>query len=273
MDHHQARGGTRLADARSSRARRPAPARARVYSPRHVVRTRARGRPCAAAREAAAILREHYARDTKSWEKSEDNPVTAADLDSDRAIATPAARGLPGDALLSEETLSDPARLANPRVWIVDPMDGTKEFIQRIPEFGVSIALCERGEPVVGVIANPGAGRHALGHARRRLLPRRAPRRGLALRGPLGGGRDREPHRDLAQPVRSLRGLVQGDPAGGLDRLEARLHRLRRGRSQHLGRAQERVGRVRGRSAGARGRRRLPRLRRRRRASTTRPIR
>jgi len=109
----------------------------------------------AAAHEAAAILREHYARDTKSWEKSDDNPVTHADLDSDRAIAKRLRAAFPADALLSEETLADPARLANPRVWIIDPMDGTKEFIQRIPEFGVSIALCERGEPVVGVIANP----------------------------------------------------------------------------------------------------------------------
>ena len=108
-----------------------------------------------AAREAAGILREHYQRDTKSWEKSEDNPVTAADLASDRAIARRLRGAFPKDALLSEETLSDPARLEHRRVWIVDPMDGTKEFIQRIPEFGVSIALCEAGEPVVGAIANP----------------------------------------------------------------------------------------------------------------------
>jgi len=109
----------------------------------------------AAARDAAAVLREHYARETKSWEKSEDNPVTHADLASDHAIQHILRAAFPGDALLSEETLADPARLENPRVWIVDPMDGTKEFIQRIPEFGVSIALVERGEPVVGVIANP----------------------------------------------------------------------------------------------------------------------
>ena len=109
----------------------------------------------AAARDAAAILRDHYARETKSWEKSEDNPVTHADLASDRAIQRRLRAAFPGDALLSEETLSDPARLENPRVWIVDPLDGTKEFIQRIPEFAVSIALVERGEPVVGVIANP----------------------------------------------------------------------------------------------------------------------
>jgi myo-inositol-1(or 4)-monophosphatase len=109
----------------------------------------------AAAREAAAILLRHYERGAKSWDKSEDNPVTVADLDSDRAIAKRLRAAFPGDALLSEETVSDPARTANPRVWIVDPMDGTKEFTQRIPEFGASIALCESGEPVVGVIANP----------------------------------------------------------------------------------------------------------------------
>jgi myo-inositol-1(or 4)-monophosphatase len=109
----------------------------------------------AAAREAAQILARHYERGAKSWDKSEDNPVTVADLDSDRAIARHLREAFPGDALLSEETLSDPARTQCSRVWIVDPMDGTKEFTQRIPEFGVSIALCERGEPVVGVIANP----------------------------------------------------------------------------------------------------------------------
>jgi len=108
-----------------------------------------------AAREAANILRHHYQRGAESWNKSEDNPVTVADLASDRAIAQRLRAAFPSDALLSEETASDPARTRNPRVWIVDPMDGTKEFIQRIPEFGVSIALCERGEPVVGVIANP----------------------------------------------------------------------------------------------------------------------
>jgi myo-inositol-1(or 4)-monophosphatase len=109
----------------------------------------------AAAREAAAILRHHYQTGARSWEKSEDNPVTVADLASDRAIARHLRAAFPDDALLSEETASDPARTRNPRAWIVDPMDGTKEFLQRIPEFGVSIALCERGEPVVGVIANP----------------------------------------------------------------------------------------------------------------------
>jgi len=108
-----------------------------------------------AAREASEILRRHYEGGTRSWEKSEDNPVTLADLESDRAIRARLAGAFPDDALLSEETVADPARTEKRRVWIVDPMDGTKEFTRKIPEFGCSIALVQDGEPVVGVIENP----------------------------------------------------------------------------------------------------------------------
>lgn len=108
-----------------------------------------------AARAAASVLLRHYEEGSETWEKSEDNPVTAADLESDKVIAEHLRAAFPGDALLSEETVADPARTENARVWIVDPMDGTKEFTRRIPEFCVSIALCENGVPVVGVIHNP----------------------------------------------------------------------------------------------------------------------
>lgn len=111
----------------------------------------------AAAREAGAIVLRHYQGASDHWEKSEDNPVTKADLESDRAIRERLRRAFPEDALLSEETVDDPARTTRSRVWIVDPMDGTKEFVGKIPEFGVSIALVEDGEPVVGVILNPAA--------------------------------------------------------------------------------------------------------------------
>ena len=110
-----------------------------------------------AAREAGAILLHYYEVGTEAWEKAEDNPLTVADLESDRAIAKRLGEAFPEDALLSEETVADPARTRNRRVWIVDPMDGTKEFTKQIPEFGVSIALVEDGEPVVGVILNPAA--------------------------------------------------------------------------------------------------------------------
>jgi myo-inositol-1(or 4)-monophosphatase len=110
-----------------------------------------------AAREAGRILLAHWD-GARGWEKSADNPVTAADLASDHAIRARLGAAFAGDAILSEETVSDPSRLARRRVWIVDPMDGTKEFLAKIPEFAVSIALCEDGEPVVGVVLNPAAG-------------------------------------------------------------------------------------------------------------------
>jgi myo-inositol-1(or 4)-monophosphatase len=106
----------------------------------------------AAAREAGRILLHHYERGTEAWEKAEDNPLTIADLESDRAIAARLRDAFPGDALLSEETVSDPSRVAKRRVWIVDPMDGTKEFTED-PEFCVSIALADGGVRV-GVILN-----------------------------------------------------------------------------------------------------------------------
>jgi myo-inositol-1(or 4)-monophosphatase len=110
-----------------------------------------------AAREAGDILLRHYRGGTESWEKSEDNPVTLADLESDRAIAARLQAAFPDDGALSEESLSDPARVEKRRVWIVDPMDGTKEFTKQIPEFAVSIALVDDGEPVMGVVLNPAA--------------------------------------------------------------------------------------------------------------------
>jgi len=110
-----------------------------------------------AAREAGDILLRHYHGGTESWEKSENNPVTLADLESDRAIAARLRAAFPDDGMLSEESLSDPMRVQKRRVWIIDPMDGTKEFTKKIPEFAVSIALVENGEPVMGVVLNPAA--------------------------------------------------------------------------------------------------------------------
>lgn len=107
------------------------------------------------AREAAAILLRHYDAPSESWEKADDNPLTHADLAANRLITEALRKAFPEDGILSEETADEPSRTSRRRVWIVDPMDGTKEFIKRIPEFAVSIGLVEDGEPVVGVIVNP----------------------------------------------------------------------------------------------------------------------
>ncbi|HZO81845.1 MAG TPA: 3'(2'),5'-bisphosphate nucleotidase CysQ [Candidatus Binataceae bacterium] len=110
----------------------------------------------AAALEAGDILRRHFReRGFEVNSKGHDNPVTTADLEADRALRERLGGAFPEYGWLSEETADDGARLARRRVWIVDPLDGTKEFIKGIPEFVVAIALAEDGVPVLGVTYNP----------------------------------------------------------------------------------------------------------------------
>ncbi len=111
------------------------------------------------AREAALAAGEIIARyaggERESWEKSEDSPVTHADLEANTAIVSRLAKAFPDDAILSEETADSEERLSRERVWIVDPLDGTKEFIAGIPEYAVAIALAVAGIPTVGVVYQP----------------------------------------------------------------------------------------------------------------------
>jgi myo-inositol-1(or 4)-monophosphatase len=109
-----------------------------------------------AARAAGDILRGHWRRgDYQIGSKGKDNPVTQADLEADRALKHLLHDPFPEYGWLSEETADSEARLKCRRVWIVDPLDGTKEFIQGIPEFCVAVALVEEGNPVLGVTYNP----------------------------------------------------------------------------------------------------------------------
>lgn len=116
-------------------------------------------REAACAREAALaageILKRYYRGSYKIGSKGRDNPVTTADLEADRAIRERLTAAFPDYGWLSEETVDSDERLAKRRVWIVDPLDGTKEFIKGIPEFCVAIGLVDRGEPVAGVTYNP----------------------------------------------------------------------------------------------------------------------
>ena len=109
-----------------------------------------------AARAAGEILRGHWRRGGfKIGSKGHDNPVTEADLQADRALKKILRDPFPEYGWLSEETADNDDRLGCRRVWIVDPLDGTKEFIQGVPEFSVAIALVEDGAPVLGVTYNP----------------------------------------------------------------------------------------------------------------------
>jgi len=85
--------------------------------------------------------------------KQGDDPVTEADLKINEVLHACLPRD--GEGWLSEETVDEPSRLDCERVWVVDPLDGTREFVQGIPEWCVSIGLVERGRAVAGGICNP----------------------------------------------------------------------------------------------------------------------
>jgi myo-inositol-1(or 4)-monophosphatase len=108
-----------------------------------------------AARAAGQILLRYYGGGVKVREKAVDNPVTQADLESNELLRTTILKAFPNDGWLSEETADSEERLDKKRVWIVDPLDGTKEFINEIPEFCVCIALVEDGQPRIAVEYNP----------------------------------------------------------------------------------------------------------------------
>jgi len=104
---------------------------------------------------AGARIAQHAARERASWDKSADHPVTQADLEANALIAEGLAGAFPDDPILSEETADSPERASAERLWVVDPLDGTKEFIENVPEYAVSIALAIAGQPVVGVVYQP----------------------------------------------------------------------------------------------------------------------
>jgi len=109
-----------------------------------------------AALAAGAILERYYREHGYDIDsKGKDNPVTTADFEADAHLKQLLHGGFPEYGWLSEETADDGDRLNRERVWIVDPLDGTKEFIKGIPEFVVAIALTEAGAPVLGVTYNP----------------------------------------------------------------------------------------------------------------------
>jgi myo-inositol-1(or 4)-monophosphatase len=111
--------------------------------------------------EVVPIVRGVAAGDFEVSLKQRGDPVTAAD----RLVNERLLRILPqdGEGWLSEETRDDPSRLDCRRVWVVDPLDGTKEFIDRVPEYCVSIGLVRDGVPVAGGVANPATGEALVG--------------------------------------------------------------------------------------------------------------
>jgi len=113
-----------------------------------------------AARRAGVRLMEHYRAGSVAVEtKSDSSPVTAADRDANETIMGILRAAFPEDAVLSEESPDDGiARLPRSRVWIVDPLDGTRDFVARTDDFCVHVALTVGGVPTVGVVHHVTAG-------------------------------------------------------------------------------------------------------------------
>ena len=112
----------------------------------------------------APILTEMWSRRADLEVESKDGagPVSEADRRADEILRETLPE--PGEGWLSEETVDRPReRLAHDLVWVVDPLDGTKEFLAGIPEWSVSIGLVERGVPVAGGVMNPAAGVSVVG--------------------------------------------------------------------------------------------------------------
>ena len=103
---------------------------------------------------AGAAIRNFYKDEYTVRDKGEDN-LTDADLAADKILERHLRTAFPEFGWLSEETADTPARLEKSHVWIVDPLDGTREFTLGIPEFVVSVGLVIDGRAVVGVLYNP----------------------------------------------------------------------------------------------------------------------
>src|SRR6266550_7594572 len=111
------------------------------------------------ARQAGAVLLEHYYSPFRVEQKvnaqNELEEVTAADREANELIVGRLQKEFPDDGILAEESVDSEHRLDRNRVWLIDPMDGTKNFIARDGDFAVQIGLAVGGESIAGVVYQP----------------------------------------------------------------------------------------------------------------------
>jgi myo-inositol-1(or 4)-monophosphatase len=104
---------------------------------------------------AGIIASSFFRRDVKSWTKENASPVSEADILVDRYLAGALLQARPDYGWLSEETVDNPSRLNCDRVFVVDPIDGTRGFLRGEDSWTVSLAVVEKGVPVAGVVYAP----------------------------------------------------------------------------------------------------------------------
>jgi myo-inositol-1(or 4)-monophosphatase len=114
----------------------------------------------AVAREAGALAMQQWRGEFEQWEKSPGNPVSEVDLAVNVLLQNRLREIDPDAGWLSEETADSAERLLLPRVWVVDPIDGTRDYIRGRRGWCVSIALVEGGRPMIGVLDAPARNEH-----------------------------------------------------------------------------------------------------------------
>lgn len=93
--------------------------------------------------------------EVEMWEKEPGHPVCAADIEVDTFLKRELGALLPSAGWLSEETADNADRLAHDLVWLVDPIDGTRDFIRGRPGWSISVALVSNGRPLIGMLSAP----------------------------------------------------------------------------------------------------------------------
>lgn len=111
-----------------------------------------------AGEEAAQLALSFYRRNPQVWEKEGGSPVSEADYAVDRRLTELLLAERPGYGWLSEETADSGARLGRDRVFVVDPIDGTRAFLSGSAEWTISLAVVEAGRPVAAVLVAPALG-------------------------------------------------------------------------------------------------------------------
>lgn len=109
----------------------------------------------ATVREAGAIARRMFQTSLKSWNKHGGSPVSEADIAVDNFLRERLMQLAPDCGWLSEETEDDRVRLNTPRVWVADPIDGTRAYLMGRHDWSISVALVENGRPVIAAIFAP----------------------------------------------------------------------------------------------------------------------
>jgi myo-inositol-1(or 4)-monophosphatase len=108
-----------------------------------------------AVREAGSAIATLQSEGFSVTRKANNDLLTQADLLANDILKDKLTKAFPDDGWLSEESVDDPKRLQYKRVWVVDPIDGTKEYAHGIPEYAISVALVENGLPILACVYNP----------------------------------------------------------------------------------------------------------------------